>query len=152
MQIDRRGALSLMATMLAAAGLRADGSVEPEKQPEDNNARTTMTIACFIRYQIDPFQKDEFRKYAESWGRIIPRCGGHLIGYFLPHEGTNDVAWGLIAFDSLASYEAYRARLRSDKEAVENFTMAQSKHLILREERNFVQIVDGTFELPSTMK
>ena len=67
-----------------------------------------MTITCFIRYQIDPFQKDEFRKYAENWGRIIPRCGGHLIGYFLPHEGTNDVAWGLIAFDSLASYEAYR--------------------------------------------
>src|ERR1700689_2048690 len=111
-----------------------------------------MTITCFIRYQIDPFQKDEFKKYAENWGRIIPRCGGHLIGYFLPHEGTNDVAWGLIAFDSLASYEAYRARLRSDKEAVENFTMAQNKRLILREERNFVQVVDGTFELPATMK
>jgi NIPSNAP len=111
-----------------------------------------MTITCFIRYQIDPFQKDEFRKYAENWGRIIPRCGGHLIGYFLPHEGTNDVAWGLIAFESLTAYEAYRVRLRSDKEAVENFTMAQSKRLILREERNFVQVVDGTFGLPSTMK
>jgi hypothetical protein len=111
-----------------------------------------MTITCFIWYQIDPFQKDEFRKYAENWGRIIPRCGGHLIGYFLPHEGTNDVAWGLIAFESLTAYEAYRVRLRSDKEAVENFTMAQSKRLILREERNFVQVVDGTFGLPSTMK
>src|ERR1700723_3503799 len=152
MQIDRRTALSLMGTMLAAAGLRADGSVERENHREDNNARTTMTIACFIRYQIDPFQKDEFRKYAENWGRIIPRCGGHLIGYFLPHEGTSDVAWGLIAFDSLASYEAYRARLRSDKEAIENFNMAQSKRLILREERNFVQVVDGTFELPSMMR
>ena len=76
-----------------------------------------MTIACFIRYQIDPFQREEFRRYAESWGRIIPRCGGHLVGYFLPHEGTNDVAWGLIAFDSLASYETYRARLKSDPEA-----------------------------------
>ena len=80
-----------------------------------------MTIACFIRYQIDPFQREAFRQYAESWGRIIPRCGGHLIGYFLPHEGTNDIAWGLIAFDSLAAYEAYRARLRSDAEALENF-------------------------------
>ena len=70
-----------------------------------------MTITCVIRYQIDPFQRDAFKKYAENWGRIIPRCGGHLIGYFLPHEGTNDVAWGLIAFDSLASYERYRARL-----------------------------------------
>ena len=110
-----------------------------------------MTITCFIRYQIDPFQKDEFRKYAENWGRIIPRCGGHLVGYFLPHEGTNDVAWGLISFDSLASYEAYRARLKSDKGAMENFTMAQSKRLILREERTFLEVVDGTFAIPSTL-
>ncbi|MBV8865976.1 MAG: NIPSNAP family protein, partial [Acidobacteriaceae bacterium] len=80
-----------------------------------------MTITCVIRYQIDPFQRDEFKKYAENWGRIIPRCGGHLVGYFLPYEGTNDVAWGLIAFDSLASYERYKTRLRSDTEALENF-------------------------------
>jgi hypothetical protein len=85
----------------------------------------TVKITCFIRYQIDPFQKDEFRKYAENWGRIIPRCGGHLLGYFLPYEGTNDVAWGLIAFESLAAYEAYRARLRTDQEARDNFAMAQ---------------------------
>jgi hypothetical protein len=69
-------------------------------------------------------------KSAETWGRIIPRCGGQLIGYFLPYEGTNDVAWGLIAFESLTAYEAYRARLRSDPEAQENFAMAQSKKLI----------------------
>lgn len=110
-----------------------------------------MRITCFIRYQIDPFQRDEFKKYAEAWGRVIPRCGGHLVGYFLPDEGTNDVAWGLIAFDSLASYEAYRARLRSDKEARENFAMAQGKRLILREERTFVEVVEGTFGLPSTL-
>lgn len=109
-----------------------------------------MEITCMIRYQIDPFQRDEFRKYAENWGRIIPRCGGHLVGYFLPHEGTNDIAWGLIAFDSMAAYESYRARLRSDQEARENFTMAQSKRLILREERTFVQAVEGTLNLPST--
>lgn len=108
-----------------------------------------MTITCFIRYQIDPTQQDEFKKYAENWGRIIPRCGGHLVGYFLPYEGTNDVAWGLIAFDSLAAYEKYRARLRGDKEARENFAMAQSKRIILREERTFVEVVDGTFGLPA---
>jgi hypothetical protein len=107
-------------------------------------------IACFIRYQIDPFQRPEFKEYAEHWGRIIPRCGGHLIGYFLPHEGTNDVAWGLIAFDTLASYEAYRARLKSNAEGRENFDMAQTKRLILREERSFLEVVDGTFCLPST--
>ncbi len=109
-----------------------------------------MTITCVIRYQIDPFQRDAFNKYAENWGRIIPRCGGHLIGYFLPHEGTNDVAWGLIAFDSLASYESYRTRLKSDPEAKENFAMAQNNRLILREERNFVKVVEGTFGLPTT--
>ena len=106
-----------------------------------------MTITCVIRYQIDPAQREGFAKYAENWGRIIPKCGGHLIGYFLPYEGTNDVAWGLIAFDSLASYERYRARLKADPEARENFAMAQSKRLILREERNFVEAVEGTLHV-----
>jgi hypothetical protein len=110
-----------------------------------------MTITCVIRYQIDPFQRDEFKQYAANWGRIIPRCGGHLVGYFLPHEGTNDVAWGLIAFDSLTAYETYRARLQSDPEARENLAMARTKRLILREERNFVEVVDGTFGVPSTL-
>ena len=109
-----------------------------------------MKITCFIRYQIDPFQREAFKEYAENWGRIIPRCGGHLVGYFLPSEGTNDIAWGLIAFDSLAAYETYRARLKSDPEALANFTMAQTKRLILREERTFVEIVNGTFGLPAT--
>jgi len=108
-----------------------------------------MTIACFIRYEIDPFQRDAFRQYAETWGRIIPRCGGHLVGYFLPHEGTNDVAWGVIAFASLADYEAYRARLRADEEGQKNFAAAQAARFILREERTFVEVVPGTFGLPA---
>jgi hypothetical protein len=103
-----------------------------------------MTIVCIIRYEIDPFQRDAFKHYAETWGDIIPRCGGHLVGYFLPHEGTNNVAWGLIGFDSLAAYEAYRLRLKSDTAAVENFSMALTKRLIIREERSFVEVVDGT--------
>ncbi len=110
-----------------------------------------MTIVCVIRYQIDPFQRDAFKKYAENWGRIIPRCGGHLVGYFLPYEGTNDVGWGLIAIESLASYERYNERLKSDKEARENFEMAQTKRFILREERNFVEVVDGTFGIASAL-
>ena len=110
-----------------------------------------MKITCFIRYQIDPFQREEFKKYAETWRRIIPRCGGHLVGYFLPYEGTNDIGWGLIAFESLAAYEAYRARLKSDPEARENFEFAQSKRIILREERTFLEVIEGTFELPSTL-
>ncbi len=108
----------------------------------------TMTVTCFIRYQIDPFQRDAFKAYAEAWGRIIPRCGGHLVGYFLPHEGTNDVGWGLISFDSLGAYESYRARLRTDPEARENFRMAQEKRIVLREERTFLELVNGTSNLP----
>jgi hypothetical protein len=104
-----------------------------------------MPITCLIRYRIDPFQRDAFRAYAETWARVIPRCGGDLVGYFLPHEGTNNVAWGLIAFPSLAAYETYRARLKADPEGRENFAFAQAKRLILREERTFVETVDGTF-------
>ena len=94
-----------------------------------------------IRYEIDPAQKDAFREYAVNWLRIIPKCGGDLVGYFLPHEGTNYEAWGLVAFDSLASYEAYRRRLKADPEAVENFASAQRKRFILKEERTFVEQV-----------
>jgi hypothetical protein len=101
-------------------------------------------IACLIRYQIDPFQREAFRTYAETWGRVIPRCGGKLIGYFLPHEGTNDVAWALIGFENLAAYEAYRARLKVDADGAANFAFAQDRRVILREERSFVEIVKGT--------
>jgi hypothetical protein len=116
------------------------------KQTDDQSRREwKMRITCFIRYQIDPFQKDGFRKYAENWARIIPRCGGELVGYFLPHEGTNDIAWGLIAFESLAAYEAYRTRLRGDAEARENFAMAEKMRLIVREERTFLDSLEETF-------
>lgn len=104
-----------------------------------------MTITCFIRYEIDPFQRDAFRQYADNWGRIIPRLGGHLLGYFMPHEGTNYEAWGLVGFDSLAAYESYRARLRTDAQAKENFAYAQQQRFILREERTFTEPVEATF-------
>jgi hypothetical protein len=100
-----------------------------------------MPITCFIRYEIDPIQRNAFREYAENWGRIIPRLGGRLLGYFLPHEGTNYEAWGLVGFDSLADYEAYRLRLKKDDEAVANFRFAREKRFILREERTFLENV-----------
>lgn len=109
-----------------------------------------MTITCFIRYEIDPFQREAFKAYAERWGRIIPRCGGHLVGYFLPHEGTNDVAWGLIAFESLAAYEAYRSRLKGDAEGRANFEFAQAQRFIRREERSFAEVVEGTLGVAAT--
>ncbi|HEY2560233.1 MAG TPA: NIPSNAP family protein [Caldimonas sp.] len=107
-----------------------------------------MPITCFIRYQIDPFQRDAFRTYAETWAHVIPRCGGHLIGYFLPDEGTNDVAWGLIGFDSLAAYERYRVALRADPDGRANFARAQKERFILREERSWLEDVAATRERP----
>lgn len=142
--VDRRTFLQTLAAL--GAVVLAAGGVTGAKGAA---GRTAMTITCFIRYQIDPFQRDAFKQYAENWGRIIPRCGGHLVGYFLPHEGTNDVAWGLIAFDSLAAYEQYRTRLRSDAESRANFATAQAKRFILREERTFLEVVDGTFGIPA---
>jgi hypothetical protein len=102
-----------------------------------------MGVTCFIRYQIDPFQKAEFEAYARRWARIIPRCGGDLLGYFMPCEGTNDVAYGVVSFESLAAYEAYRARLREDDDGRANFAFAEQHRLILREERSFLRGVSS---------
>jgi hypothetical protein len=101
-----------------------------------------MPVTCFIRYEIDPFQRDAFRLYAQNWGRIIPRCGGRLLGYFLPCEGTNYEAWGLIGFDSLADYETYRTRIKADPEGRANFELARAQRFILREQRTFLEAVE----------
>lgn len=97
-----------------------------------------MTVTCCIRYVIDPFQREAFEAYARNWLAIIPACGGDLLGYFLPHEGTNNVALALISFDSLAAYEAYRARLKADPAGAANFAAALAQRLILAEERTFL--------------
>lgn len=101
-------------------------------------------IVCFIRYEIDPAKRDGFETYARNWGKAIPRLGGALLGYFMPHEGTNYVAHALVGFADLAAYEAYRARLRNDPEAMANFDFAKRERVILKEERSFLKPVDGT--------
>jgi len=98
-----------------------------------------MEITVFIRYRIDPFKLARFEAYARRWLDIIPKCGGKLVGYWLPHEGTNDTAYGLISFESLAAYEAYRTRLKADKEGAENFRFAQEERFIVAEERSFLR-------------
>lgn len=144
MILNRRQAVGGLASLATAALLPINA--------RPNNGEASMRIVCIIRYQIDPFFRDDFKKYAENWGPIIPRCGGHLIGYFLPYEGTNDVAWALIAFETLAAYETYRARVKADPDARQNFAAVYNKRVILREERNFVEIVDGTFERSASGK
>ena len=100
-----------------------------------------MTVTCAIRYVLDPFKRDAFETYARNWLTIIPACGGDLIGYFMPHEGTNNIAHALISFDSLAAYEAYRARLKADPEGAANFRFAQEERFILSEKRTFLRPV-----------
>ncbi|WP_394209055.1 NIPSNAP family protein [Enterovibrio calviensis] len=105
-----------------------------------------MTITCFIEYRVDPSKLSQFEKYAKNWGKIIPECGGDLLGYFLPHEGTNDVAYGLISFPSLAEYELYRERLRSDEAGKRNFLFAKKEQCIVSEKRTFLRVVDTTYK------
>jgi hypothetical protein len=100
-----------------------------------------MNVVCHIRYEIDPFKRAEFEAYARTWLKLIPACGGALIGYFLPHEGTNYEAHALIGFASLAAYENYRACLRDDPKSRANFEYAQRERFILKEERRFLQQV-----------
>ena len=97
-----------------------------------------MTIVCCIRYVIDPFQTAAFEAYAKTWLTIIPACGGECLGYFMPHEGTNNIALALLRFDSLAAYEAYRARIRADAAGAANFRDAMDKRFIFSEERTFL--------------
>ena len=100
-----------------------------------------MTVTVFIRYQLDPFKRAQFEQYSKNWLTIIPKCGGDLLGYWMPHEGTNNIAWALISCDSLAAYEAYRAQLRIDEESLANFAFAQRERFILSEERTFLRPV-----------
>lgn len=100
-----------------------------------------MTVTVFIRYTLDPFKRHQFEEYAKRWLVIIPKCGGDLLGYWMPHEGTNNIAFALISFPSLADYESYRARLRADQEGAANFRFAEEHRFILSEERTFLRQV-----------
>jgi len=96
-------------------------------------------LTCFIRYEIDPFKKAAFERYARVWGEAIPRCGAELIGYFAPHEGSATLAYGVYSIENLAAYEAYRARLAVDAQGRENYEFAAREQFILREDRTFLK-------------
>lgn len=98
-------------------------------------------ITCFIRYELDPFGREAFADYARNWGEAIPRCGADLIGYFGPHEGSANTAYGVYNIESLAAYEAYRQRLAQDPLGQENYRFASRERFILREDRIFLKNV-----------
>jgi hypothetical protein len=102
-----------------------------------------MIVTCCIRYVLDPYKREAFEAYARNWLRIIPACGGDLVGYFMPHEGTDNIALALISFPSLAAYETYRARLKADENGMVNFRFARDEKFILSEERTFLRKVEA---------
>ncbi len=101
-----------------------------------------MLTLC-IRYKLDAHKLSDFEEYARNWPAPIERCGGKLIGYFLPTKlaGPTDVALALIDFPSLAAYEDYRERLMRDPGARENVARADHSGCILIEDRSFLQLV-----------
>jgi hypothetical protein len=101
-----------------------------------------MAITLFIQYKIHPFKHDEYDAYAKRWYDIVPRCGGELLGYWMPHEGTRDIAYCLINFESLAAYEAYREVIKADKDGAANFQAAADGDFILEENRSFLRRVE----------
>jgi hypothetical protein len=105
-------------------------------------------LTCFIRYEIDPYKKDAFARYARAWGEIIPRCGADLVGYFAPHEGSATLAYGVYHVESLAAYEAYRARLAVDPGAQKNFALARTEQFIRREDRTFLTLASAPHAAP----
>ncbi|PYP82964.1 MAG: NIPSNAP family protein [Candidatus Angelobacter sp. Gp1-AA117] len=64
-------------------------------------------ITLCIRYTIDIHKTRDFEQYARAWPEPIRRCGGELIGYFLPTKvaGPTNFALALINFPTLAAYE-----------------------------------------------
>lgn len=124
-----------LAAALAALPLEGAAALNPKG--------TRMTVICQIRYELDPYKLPQFEDYARKWLTIIPANGGALIGYFMPHEGTNYEAWALIGFEDLAAYEVYRQRLRSDPAGRANFEFAQKERFILKEERRWLRQVQA---------
>lgn len=100
-------------------------------------------ITLSIRYTIDARKRSDFEQYARALGGIIPRCGGDLVGYWLPTKfaGPTNIAIAMINFSSLAAYEEYRERLGKDPDNVENLRRAEETGCILVEDRTFMEQV-----------
>jgi hypothetical protein len=94
-------------------------------------------ITCHLRYVIDPHKLPEFEAYARLWIPLVNRFGGTHHGYFLPHEGANNIAVALFSFPSLAAYEDYRTRSQSDPECRAAYALEQQNRSILSYERTF---------------
>lgn len=99
-----------------------------------------MITVC-IRYTIDIHKHGDFEQYARNWPDAIRRCGGELVGYFLPTKtaGPTNIAYAMINFENLAAYEKYREALMKDEDARRNVAFADRSGCILIEDRSILQ-------------
>ena len=100
-------------------------------------------ITICIRYTLNIHKLEEFEKYARNWPEPIRRCGGNLLGYFLPTKlaGPTNIALALIDFPDLAAYEQYREALLRDSEATANVAAVDASQAVLIEDRSFLRRV-----------
>lgn len=98
-------------------------------------------VTCYLRYIIEPYKLAEFEEYAKMWIPLVNKLGGVHHGYFLPHEGANNVAYALFSFPSLAAYEEYREKIKTDDDCKQAFQFAEKSRCILSYERSFVKPV-----------
>jgi len=138
--VERRTVMAIVVKTLVMAAMAPLAWIAPASAKPKSKGNA-MNVVCQIRYQLDPYKRAQFEEYSKVWLKVIPECGGDLLGYFMPHEGTNDVAFAMIGFDSLAAYEVYRAKLKVVPESVANFNFAEREKFILREERVFLRPV-----------
>jgi hypothetical protein len=101
-----------------------------------------MITVC-IRYTIDIQKTSDFECYARNWPGPIRRCGGDLVGYYLPTKiaGATNIGYALINFPSLAAYEKYREALLADEGAAQNVADADRSGCILIEDRTILRQV-----------
>jgi hypothetical protein len=98
-------------------------------------------VTCYLRYVVDPYKLAEFETYGKIWISLVNKLGGVHHGYFLPHEGANNVAVALFSFPSLAAYEEYRVKMAQDPECQEAFKYAEEARCIKSYERSFMRPV-----------
>lgn len=96
-------------------------------------------ITCYLRYEIDPAKLSDFEKYAKLWIPLVNQFGGTHHGYFMPHEGKNYEATALFSFPSLAAYEDYRIKSKTDPECIAAWEHKESTRCIKRIERQFMR-------------
>ncbi len=98
-------------------------------------------VTCYLKYVIDPYKIEAFEQYAKMWISLVNKFGGTHHGYFLPHEGANNIAVALFSFPSLASYEEYRRKMLQDSDCQKAFKFADENRCIVSYERSFMKPV-----------